>query len=188
LRIISGKYKGRQLHPHKTFNARPTTDFAKESLFNILNNHFYFDRVKVLDLFAGTGGIGLEFFSRGCDQVEMIEIDSKNHRFIADAIKQLGINQVKLIRGDALKYLQSCKPGYDIIFADPPFDLKSISNIPDIVFKRNLLNDEGWLILEHSKSNNFKSHPRFKDERVYGSVHFSIFVTSENENIETKFC
>jgi 16S rRNA (guanine966-N2)-methyltransferase len=175
LRIISGKYKGRKL-PHRVFNARPTTDFAKESLFNILNNYFYFDKVKVLDLFSGTGSIGLEFVSRGSSNVEMIEIDQKNFKIIEEAIKTLGISDAKLIRSDALKYLNFCKPGYDIIFADPPYEMDGILVIPDIVFERKLLNNEGWFILEHSGKFKFSNHFCFKEERVYGNVHFSIFL------------
>ena len=176
MRIISGKYKGRRLYPHKVFNARPTTDFAKESLFDILNNYFYFDQVKVLDLFSGTGSIGLEFVSRGSRNVEMIEIDKKNYRYIAEAIKTLGIDDAKLICSDAIKYLSWCKPGYDIIFADPPYEMDRIVEVPEIVFKRNLLNNEGWLIIEHSSKRNFKGHPHFREERHYGNVHFSYFI------------
>ncbi len=176
MRVISGKYKGRKLYPHKTFNARPTTDFAKESLFNILNNYFYFEKVKVLDLFSGTGSIGLEFVSRGCNAVEMIEIDQKNYKFIVEALKKLEITQVKLICVDAFKYLKSCKPSYDIIFADPPYEMDRISEVPDIVFERELLNNEGWLIIEHSSKRNFEKHPHFREERHYGNVHFSYFI------------
>jgi 16S rRNA (guanine966-N2)-methyltransferase len=177
VRIISGKYKSRKLYPNKVFNARPTTDFAKESLFNILNNYFYFEKVKVLDLFSGTGSIGIEFASRGSTNVEMVESDQKNFKFIEDAIRTLGIKDAKLIRSDALKYLEFCKPGYDIIFADPPYTMEGIPEIIDVIFKRSLLNKEGWFILEHSGTLNFKNHPNFHEERKYGNVHFSIFIS-----------
>ena len=164
------------MYPHKVFNARPTTDFAKAGLFNILNNYFYFENLKVLDLFSGTGGIGLEFVSRGSSNVEMVEMDQKNFKFIAGALKTLEINNVKLIRNDALKYLSFCKPGYDIIFADPPYEMDGIVVIPDLIFERKLLNDEGWFIFEHSGNYNFSDHRFFKEVRVYGNVHFSIFI------------
>jgi 16S rRNA (guanine966-N2)-methyltransferase len=175
LRIISGKYKGRQLSPHKLFNARPTTDFAKESLFNILNNYFYFEQIRVLDLFSGTGGIGLEFVSRGCTQIEMVESDQRNVKFIAETIKELNLHEIRLLKADVFKYIQTCKPGYHVIFADPPFDMEGLDTLPGEVFKRDLLTDDGWFILEHSHKYNFKNEPFFKEERHYGAVHFSIF-------------
>ena len=177
MRIISGKYKGRKLYPNKTFNARPTTDFAKESLFNILNNYFFFEDLKVLDLFAGTGSIGLEFISRGSKNVELVEMDPANYKFIGEAIKTLEISGAKLIRSDAFKYLKFCKGDYTIIFADPPYDMEGIPEIPEIIFRRSLLKKEGWLILEHSRNLNFKNHPRFFEERIYGNVHFTIFIS-----------
>ncbi len=176
MRIISGKYKGRRITGNKIFNARPTTDFARESMFNILNNYFFFDQIRVLDLFSGSGSISFEFISRGCKNVELVESDSKNYKLICNTIKDLNIEDLRPIKGDAFWYLEKCAIGYDIIFADPPFDLKGIENIPIKVFERNLLKEEGWLILEHSKNYNFKDYSGFKEERKYGAVHFSIFI------------
>jgi 16S rRNA (guanine966-N2)-methyltransferase len=175
LRIIGGKYKGRPF-ASKDYNARPTTDFARESLFNILNNYFFFEQVKVLDLFSGTGGISLEFASRGCDAIELVENDYKNYSLICDELKNLGIKNIKPIKADAFKFLNSCKSKYDIIFADPPYDMKNIETLPDLVFNKLLLNPEGWFVLEHSKYFHFKEHSHFKEERKYGAVHFSIFI------------
>jgi 16S rRNA (guanine966-N2)-methyltransferase len=175
LRIISGDFKGRRVLGNKRFNARPTTDFARESMFNILNNYFYFEKLRVLDLFSGTGSISMEFASRGCSQIELVELDGKNFKLIDDAVKQLSMSQIKMIKGDAFKYLDTCIPGYDIIFADPPYDLKGIEQLPEKIFSRNLLTDDGWFILEHSKYYNFHEQVNFKEERKYGAVHFSIF-------------
>lgn len=158
------------------FNARPTTDFARESLFNILNNYFFFDQIRVLDLFSGTGSISFEFISRGCKKVELVETDSKNFKLICGAVKELNMENLKPVKCDAFWYLEKCVPGYDIIFADPPFDLKGIEDLPKKVFERNLLKEEGWFILEHSKNYNFKEYSNFKEERNYGAVHFSIFM------------
>lgn len=159
----------------QAINARPTTDFAKESLFNILNNYFFFDKIKVLDLFSGTGSIGIEFLSRGCTSVQMVENEQRNLKNISDVLKTLNI-EAKLIKTDVFKFLDSTKETYDIIFADPPYDMKGIERLPDLVFSKNLLNNEGWFILEHSKNTDFKNHQHFHEERSYGSVHFSVFV------------
>lgn len=176
MRIIGGNLKSRKAFKNKNFNARPTTDFAKEGIFNILNNYFFFDKIRVLDLFSGTGSISFEFASRSCKQIELVEIDYKNYRLINEAIKHLGIQGIKAFKFDSFKYLDNCKPGYDIIFADPPYDLMNIEKIPEKVFSRKLLNKDGWLIVEHSKKTNFQNHSNFKEERVYGNVHFSIFL------------
>ena len=176
MRIISGQFKGRSVNSHKTFNARPTTDFARESLFNILNNYFYFDQIKVLDLFSGTGSISIEFASRGCTQIELVESDFKNFQFINEAMQELGLKFIRTMKGDAFKYIATCNPGYNVIFADPPYDMEGIEKLPETIFTRNLLLPEGWFVLEHSKKYNFKNHPKFHEERKYGAVHFSIFV------------
>jgi 16S rRNA (guanine(966)-N(2))-methyltransferase RsmD len=160
---------------NKSYNARPTTDYARGSLFNILNNYFFFENVKVLDLYAGTGAIGFEFASRGAKSVEMVEIDVKNYKFITESVAQLKANEVKPFRGDALVYLNRCMPGYDIIFADPPYVMEGTEKVHEIVFERNLLNPEGWLILEHDDKRDFKIYQHFRETRVYGKVHFSIF-------------
>ncbi|MFO8020832.1 MAG: 16S rRNA (guanine(966)-N(2))-methyltransferase RsmD [Perlabentimonas sp.] len=175
MRIVSGSYKGRVISPPKSFRARPTTDTAKEGLFNILNNNFYFEDISVLDLFSGTGSISFEFASRGCNSIHLIEINSSHFRFINSVINKLGIESIRPIRTDAFKFLKSCKNKFDIIFADPPYDLNGIEQIPEIVFSRNLLNNNGWLILEHSNHQNFSENPHFTETRKYGNVNFSLF-------------
>lgn len=175
MRIIGGKYKGRSF-ASKDYNARPTTDFARESLFNILNNYFFFEQVKVLDLFSGTGAISFEFASRGCEAIELVENDYKNYSLICDEIKNLGIKNIRPCKADVFKYLNNSKAKYDIIFADPPYEMKNIEILPDLVFSNSLLNTDGWFVLEHSKNYHFKEHSHFKEERKYGAVHFSIFI------------
>jgi 16S rRNA (guanine966-N2)-methyltransferase len=175
LRIIGGKYKGRSIASDK-YNARPTTDFARESLFNILNNYFNFNEIKVLDLFAGTGSISFEFASRGCEKIDLVESDFKNFNLISSEAKKLDIKAIKPLKADAFKYLEKCNTNYDVIFADPPYDMKGVDTIPDLIFEKKLLKPEGWFILEHSKSYHFDTHPHFKEERKYGAVHFSIFL------------
>jgi 16S rRNA (guanine966-N2)-methyltransferase len=175
LRIIGGKYKGRTI-ASDDYNARPTTDFARESLFNILNNYFFFEDIKVLDLFSGTGSISFEFASRGCQSVDLIENDHKNYSLINHEINKLGIENLKPQKADVFRFLGFCKTKYNIIFADPPYDMKTIEKLPDIIFDKELLLPEGWFVLEHSKYFKFNNHPHFKEERNYGAVHFSIFI------------
>ncbi|MFC2116687.1 RsmD family RNA methyltransferase [Bacteroidota bacterium] len=176
MRIISGIYKGRIIPVPSKFRARPTTDFAREGLFNVLANIYDFEGLAVLDLFAGTGSIGFEFTSRGAVGVDMVELDPKTSRFLQRTIRTLGMENVRIFRSDAIKFISHCSDRYDIVFADPPYDLEIIPDIPDLVFKAGLLVDDGWFILEHGKNNSFNTHPRFYELRKYGSVHFSIFV------------
>jgi 16S rRNA (guanine966-N2)-methyltransferase len=175
LRIISGKYKGKTIVPDRNFSARPTTDFAKEGLFNVLVNYFDFEQVKVLDLFSGTGSISYEFASRGALGVDLVELDPKHFAFIRKTALDLGFKQIHPIRSSVLQFLRSCHTQYHIIFADPPFDLHNISDIPDAVLSQNILLPEGWLIVEHSRKTDFSKHPCFFDFRHYGSVCFSFF-------------
>jgi 16S rRNA (guanine(966)-N(2))-methyltransferase RsmD len=180
LRIVSGKYKGRRINPPKNFRARPTTDFAKENLFNILNNNFDFTELTILDLFSGTGSISYEFASRGCISVVSIESNFKHHAFIKKTVEELGFNQIRAIKSNAFIYVKSCRDKFDIIFADPPYDLKEIESIPDFIFKHQILNKGGWLIVEHGDKTSFNKHVGFVELRKYGGVNFSIF-----ENYET---
>ncbi len=176
MRIIGGELKGRLFKPGKNFKARPTTDFARENLFNILNNRIDFEETRVLDLFAGTGSISFEFASRGCRSVTSVEIDHVHYAFIASVIQQLQMGKViHLLRYDVLKFIPRCTEKYDIIFADPPYQLKSLNEIPDLILKHQLINPGGLLILEHGKGDNFASHPNLVEQRVYGSVHFTFF-------------
>lgn len=175
MRIIRGKYKGRHLPTPSGFKARPTTDFAKEGLFNILENVYvdFEEAPTALDLFAGTGSIGLELASRGCSKVVSVEKDFKHWQFLAHVQKELKAQEWLPLKGDVFKYVRSCKEHYDIIFADPPYALENLKDIPDEALP--LLADGGLLVLEHGKDYDFSAHPRFVEHRNYGSVNFSFF-------------
>ncbi len=175
MRIVSGEFKGRIFSPPKNIKARPTTDIAKEGLFNILSNNFDFEEISVLDLFAGTGSISFEFASRGCKNIHLVEMDFTHFGFIRKVIGELNLNQITPIRHDAYKFLKNCRLQFDIIFADPPYDIKGIDQIPEIVFTHNLLRDNGWLIVEHSKRGDLSKLNGYAETRNYGNVHFSFF-------------
>jgi 16S rRNA (guanine966-N2)-methyltransferase len=175
MRIVSGKFKGKTFNPPKNFTARPTTDFAKEGLFNILLNNFDFEEIEVLELFAGTGSISFEFASRGTNRIDLVELNFNHLKFISGVIKDLGLKQIHTIKGNAFQYIKACNYKYDIIFADPPYELEGIDTIPDLVLEKDILKPDSWLILEHSGNYKFETHPRFYQERHYGNVHFSIF-------------
>jgi 16S rRNA (guanine(966)-N(2))-methyltransferase RsmD len=175
LRIIGGEYKSRIIPVPRYFKARPTTDTAKESLFNILANYFDFAEIRVLDLFSGTGSIALEFASRGANKVTLVEMNRRYAEFIQNTVSRLGMMQVQVIRADAFRYIKNTPDRFNIIFADPPYEMKGIDLIPDGIFDSGLLAAEGWFILEHGRNYNFSHHPCFYELRRYGSVHFSIF-------------
>ena len=175
MRIITGKYKGRHFDIPRTFKARPTTDFAKENIFNVLTGYIDFEGATALDLFSGTGSISLELVSRGCDRVVSIEADRDHHRFILQCLQKLQAPQVAAIRGDVFRYLKNCKQQFDFIFADPPYALKELPTIPSLIFEKNLLKEDGVFVFEHGKDHSFTDHPNFVEHRQYGSVNFSIF-------------
>lgn len=175
MRIVSGKYKSRRIQVPPNLKARPTTDFAKENLFNILNNRIDWEETTALDLFSGTGSIALELVSRGCPYVVSVEQNQNHFNFICHAQEKLGAKELFPVRADVFKYLQSLRQQFDLIFADPPYDLAGVDSLPGIVFERNLLKEEGLFVLEHSKKFNFSQFPHFLEERSYGSVHFSFF-------------
>ncbi len=179
MRIVSGKYKGRLIKPPKNFKARPTTDFAKENLFNILNNNFDFTELSVLDLFSGTGSIAYEFASRDCISITSVESNFKHQMFIKKTIDDLGLKNIRTIKSDAFRFVKSCHDQFDIIFADPPYDLKEIKSIPEFIFSQNILKENGWLIVEHGDKTNFSKEKGFLEVRKYGGVNFSIFETYE---------
>jgi len=155
--------------------ARPTTDFAKEGLFNILNNRLSFEEVRMLDLFAGTGSIGFEFFSREALSVTAVERFPLHVRFIRSVIQQLGASNMTVIEADVFTWIKRAKASFDVIFVDAPFDDERLSSVPDLVFASPLLAEGGLLIMEHSKKTDFSKHPRFTEMRHYGNVHFSFF-------------
>lgn len=175
MRIIGGKYGGRKIEVSRGFNSRPTTDFAKEALFNILSNQFDFEEVTVLDLFGGTGSISFEFSSRGCPSIDLVENNSKSVYFIGKVAADLGLKGIHAVRMDVFRFIPVCKRKYNIIFADPPYELPNAQEIPQLVFNHNLLLPGGSFILEHGKSLSFREDPRFSEERNYGSVHFTFF-------------
>jgi len=176
LRIISGKYKGKIITPPKAFSARPTTDYAREGLFNIIENNFTIEDLRVLDLFSGTGSISIEFASRGCVSIDLFESNRLHFSFIIRTIKELGFEKItRAYQRDVFRSIPRISEQYDIIFADPPFKHKELASIPDLVLNNDLLRENGWLILEHPGSYEFSQHPRLTRHRNYGSVNFSFF-------------
>lgn len=175
MRIVSGEFKGRIFSPPKNLKARPTTDIAKEGLFNILNNNFDFEEISILDLFSGTGSISFEFASRGCQNIHLVEYASNHIEFIKRVKRDLNLDQINVIRHDAFKFLKICKIQFDLIFADPPYELPGVEQISEIVFDRKLLKNNGWLIVEHSKKVDLSKSSFYKETRNYGNVHFSFF-------------
>ena len=176
MRIITGKYRGRHFEVPRTFQARPTTDFAKENLFNVLQAYIDFsEEPSALDLFSGTGSITLELVSRGCGHVVSVELDAKHHRLIKQFLDKLQDTAAIPIRSDVFQYVAKCREQFDFIFADPPYALPQIPELPDIILSRNLLKEDGLFVLEHGKDNDFSQHPRFVEHRSYGSVNFSFF-------------
>jgi len=194
MRIITGKYKGRHFDIPRTFKARPTTDFAKENIFNVLTQYIDFEGAEALDLFSGTGSITLELLSRGCSRVVSVELDRDHHRFIQQCLQKLvsqgdgsfvtsEISQknrppVIPLRGDVFRYIKSCKQQFDFIFADPPYALRELPTIPSLIFERGLLKEDGVFVFEHGKDNDFSGDPHFVEHRSYGSVNFSLFRTT----------
>ncbi len=176
MRIISGSLKGRRFSPPKSFKARPTTDIARESLFNILINRFDISELKVLDLFGGTGSISLEFASRGCEDITTVELNYNHYAFIKNTVKDFDLNEsIKVVKADAFKFIQKVDTTFDLVFADPPFDLPKFDSIPDHFFQYSLLKEDGVFILEHSDKKSFEDHPNFLEVKKYGKVHFSFF-------------
>ena len=176
MRIIGGIFKSRAFSPGKNFRARPTTDFARENLFNILSNRYEFNNKRVLDLFSGTGCISFEFASRGCEDVTSIELDRFHYAFICSVVEKLEIKRsVRVLNADVFKFIGRSAESFNMIFADPPYDLKRLAELPDLILNSKLLSEGGLLILEHGKTNDFSKHVRFKELRTYGSVHFSFF-------------
>lgn len=175
MRIITGLYKGRHFDVPRSFKARPTTDFAKENIFNVVNGYMDLDGTVALDLFAGTGSISLELLSRGCSHVVSVEADRDHAAFIRQCMTKIGTDDCLLIRGDVFRFMKSCKQQFDFIFADPPYALKQLPEIPSLIFQYGLLKEGGLLVFEHGKDNDFSAHEHFVEHRSYGSVNFSLF-------------
>ena len=183
MRIIGGKFKGRRFSPPaKNWPTRPTTDFSKEGLFNILMNTFDFSTLRVLDLFGGTGNHSYEFISRGCTDVTYVDKFPGCVAFAKKTAKELDIEkEMKIVRADVFRFIKAPQKSYDYIFAGPPYPLPNIPEIPDLIFKQNLLNNGGWLVLEHNPKHDFEDHPNFVKSRNYGTTIFSIFSTLDEE-------
>ena len=175
MRIIGGRLKGRTILPPKGYEARPTTDFAKEGLFNVLDNEYEFDGLKVLDLFGGTGAVAFEFASRGAGKVYCVEMNRNNAKFIRAEASRLGLGSVVTVHGNVFDFLPVCREKFDIVFADPPYSLEGLEGIPDKVLALDIMHPGAYFILEHGGEHSFAGHPLFKKEKVYGRVHFSYF-------------
>ncbi len=181
MRVISGKYKGRHFDVPRNFKARPTTDFAKENLFNILNNIMDFEETSALDLFAGTGSISLELLSRGCAQVTSVEMDQLHFTHLKKCATTLADSNWRMVRDDVFRFIRRCSSSYDLIFADPPYALKELKEIPDLILSGNMLKENGIFIFEHGKDYDFSEHPMFLRHVAYGSVNFTFFGAKEQE-------
>jgi len=174
LRIISGKYRSRRIKAPKSIKARPTTDFAKESLFNIISNKYELEKVQVLDLFSGTGNISYEFGSRGAKSILAVDIAYSSQKFISAMADEMEL-PIQTVKANVFRFLGKHTGKYDIIFADPPYSHKDVSTIPQLIYDRNLLKPKGILIVEHDKQIDFSEEERFLELRKYGKVNFSFF-------------
>jgi 16S rRNA (guanine966-N2)-methyltransferase len=177
MRIISGELGGRRFSPPANMpHTRPTTDIAKEGLFNILHNNLEMEKLKTLDLFGGTGSISYELFSRGVQDLTIVEKDPAMHAFIKRTAAELGIANINIVCSDVFKYMHQCNEQFDFIFAGPPYALTTIDDLPKIIFDKALLKENGWFVLEHTPRNDYKNFPFYRTERKYGTTIFSIFV------------
>lgn len=186
MRIIRGKYGRRRFDVPTNITARPTTDFARENIFNVIDNMVdWDDGPTALDLFAGTGAITYEFASRGCSRVTAVEKAATQYAFIRRVIAELGADNVTVVRGDALRFIERATEAYDIIFADPPYQLEGFAGIPERVLASRLVHPGTLFIIEHSRAHDFSALPGFVGHREYGSVNFSIFIVPGAEPDET---
>jgi 16S rRNA (guanine(966)-N(2))-methyltransferase RsmD len=175
MRIVGGKWKGKRLTPPKGLSARPTTDFAKEALFNILTNRIELEGISVLDLFSGLGGMSLEFASRGASQVLSVELQFKNGQFLKQTAKSWNDSVIQVKRADVFQILKKSFATYDLIFVDPPYDHARIKELPELILSNGWLKDDGLLIIEHPKQVDFSEHSNFDEHRQYSAVNFSFF-------------
>ena len=177
MRIIGGEYGGRKFNPpNKMPYTRPTTDIAKEGLFNVLQNKLDFEEIKTLDLFGGTGSISYELASRGVSDLTIVEKDHAMYEFIKKTAETLRIENMKALKMDVFKFINQCTEKYDFIFAGPPYALATIDNLPKDIFEKHLLNKGGWFVLEHTPRNDYKLFPNYKAERNYGTTIFTTFI------------
>jgi 16S rRNA (guanine(966)-N(2))-methyltransferase RsmD len=179
MRIISGKFGGRRINPPaKMPHTRPTTDIAKEGLFNVLQSRISFDEIKTLDLFGGTGSISYELASRGAADLTIVEKDSTMHAFIKKNMDMLGVENCKVLKMDIFNFLNTCTEQYDFIFAGPPYALGPIDEIPKIIVQKKLIATDGFFVLEHTPRNNYEKFEGFSFVKNYGTTLFSFFVAS----------
>jgi 16S rRNA (guanine(966)-N(2))-methyltransferase RsmD len=184
MRIIGGELGGRKINPPTRMpNTRPTTDIAKEGLFNILENNLTIKGIKTLDLFGGTGSISYELASRGAADLTIVEKDSHMYEFIRKTADTMGLKQIHVHKSDVFKFISKCRESYDLIFAGPPYALANIDDIPGLIGENHLLNENGWFILEHTPRNNYRQFPQFITQRNYGTTIFSIFVNKAKPNV-----
>lgn len=184
MRVISGTLKGRQFHPPNNIPTRPTTDFAKTGLFNILTNNFEFPEVSFLDLFSGTGSLSYEFASRGCERIVSIERDDKCAGFITKMKKEWNL-PIDFLKMDVFRFINSCSEKFDLIFAGPPYALENIDELPELILTtKKLLKPDGWFILETSPKHKYPNHPHLFRVKNYGETHFHIF-TAETVTVQT---
>ena len=181
MRIIGGELGGRKLHPpNKMLHTRPTTDVAKEGLFNIIQNNLVISELKTLDLFGGTGSISFELASRGAVDLTIVEKDSQMYDFIKKTAAQLKVEDLEVIKMDVFRFIDQCTQQFDLIFAGPPYALAEIDELPRLVFEKKLLRQKGWFVLEHTPRNDYKKFPFYKAERNYGTTIFSIFIENRS--------
>ncbi len=181
MRIISGSLGGRKINPPANMPyTRPTTDIAKEGLFNILQNNLDFEELKTLDLFGGTGSISYELASRGVPDLTIVEKDPKMYEFIKKTVNDLKIENCKVVRSEVFRFIEQCREKFDFIFAGPPYALQAIDELPKLIFEKQLLNEQGWFVLEHTPRNNYDNFPFFKSARNYGTTVFSTFINKSN--------
>lgn len=181
MRIIRGKYGRRRFDVPHNITARPTTDFARENIFNVIENLTDLEGTAALDLFAGTGAVSFELLSRGCSSVTAVEKASTQANFIRSVAEKLGDRNLRLVRGDVFRFIASAREPFDFIFADPPYDLPRFGEIPGLVLESKLVREGTLFVMEHSKAFDFSSLPHFLEHRAYGSVNFSIFRIGHGE-------
>lgn len=175
MRIISGQLRGRKINPPKGLPVRPTTDMAKEALFNVLANRVHFDEIRVLDLFSGTGSIALEFISRGVHDLVAVDQNNKCAAFLSETAEKLDLHNLQVVRDNVFKFIGRHTEPFDIIFADPPYDMEDLKDIPKKIFGTGILQKQGVFILEHPSYINFENEPYFSEKRKYGQTAFSFF-------------
>lgn len=180
MRIVSGIHKSRRFEVPKSFKSRPTTDFAKENLFNVINNLMDLEEAVALDLFSGTGSIAFELISRGCKEVVAVEKDAAHYAFIKKVKAELKAENLTTIRGDVFKFINSNTQLFDFVFADPPYSLKNLEEIPNIILSNPVLKSDAVFVMEHPREYDFSQLPYFSQKRVYGAVNFSIFIRNTN--------